>query len=304
LSISERKAGHSRPCPNCRQTITIPDQAHASARALKGTPEDGDAMPSESENPTVVSRASPIRPGSTSPAGEPGAARHPLMGEAPGLAPPPDDRIVDRTGEAHYEELVGISTLGAGDRIALPRWIVYFQAGLLGVVASTFFVLGLMIGSSTGGRDDGTTELYECQLHGEVYFADGRQKSADEGAVVIVLPADARIMERPDPNPLRPDDFQAIDNPSIDTIESIGGRVVRINRQGEFDLTLTGPREYLVLVISRFATRTDQERIPKTAVADIGGFFFPAEDLIGEKKFFLTRVVVNRRSQNLPAVLF
>jgi hypothetical protein len=190
------------------------------------------------------------------------------------------------------------------DTISLPRWIVYFQGGLLGVVAGTFFLLGLMIGQNTGAPNGNLAEMYDCQLTGKVVFEKDGQKAADEGAVVIVVPVEAKLMERPDPQGLRPDDFKAVDNPSIERIKAIGGRVGRINRDGEFDLTLRGPREYYVLVISRRIVRAAEERIPTSTSAEVGGYFFPVEDLIGEKKYDWTKRVLNRRSQNLPTVVF
>lgn len=186
--------------------------------------------------------------------------------------------------------------------ITLPRWVVYVQGGLLGVVATTFFLLGMMIGQNAGGSSERSAEMREFQLTGRVVYATGSTKAPDEGAVVIVVPKDGELTEA-DPQGLRPESFEPIDNPTIAQIESIGGRVVRINREGEFDLPLMGPREYFVLVISRNAERGPNEEIPMTDRAQLSGFFF-APDLIGEKKYHLSPIVLNRRSQKIPDVNF
>jgi hypothetical protein len=188
--------------------------------------------------------------------------------------------------------------------ISVPRWTIYFQAGLLAVTATTFFLMGMMIGQNSTAPEASPTQMYDCQLTGQVLYEQEGRRLPDEGAVVIVVPTELRMMERPDPEPLQPDQFQAVENPSIAQIEALGGRVVRINRDGDFDLTLRGPREYYVLVVSRRSERTEAEKIPKADSAKIGGYFFPVENLIGNKRYQLSTEVLNRRSQNLPTIVF
>lgn len=322
LSVALRKAGHTSPCPNCRQPIQIPaappDASPPPLPAKVSTSQATLAIPAKPVLKEVPAAAlierSPSGPTELAPSPHPANARTPgesvpsavpLMGQ-PARMPDSLDGTQERSSETQNSELAAeVARLAERERfITLPRWIVYTQAGLLGVAATTFFLMGLMIGQYSSSGPTDKTELYECQLTGQVFLIDEGKKNADDGAVVIVLPVDARIMERPAPQPLRPDEFQPIDNPSITAIEKIGGRVVRINRAGEFDLTLQGPREYFVLVISRYGVRPDKEKIPKSTVAEIGGFFFPAEDLIGDKKYFLTKIVLSRRSQNLAPIVF
>ena len=45
-------------------------------------------------------------------------------------------------------EATEIRAIAAGN-IVLPRWVVYFQASMLGVCAATFFVFGMMVGNVT-----------------------------------------------------------------------------------------------------------------------------------------------------------
>ena len=46
--------------------------------------------------------------------------------------------------------------------IAVPRWVVYFQAALLGLVATTFFIFGLIITSRYKGAIAKVSDLYQC----------------------------------------------------------------------------------------------------------------------------------------------
>lgn len=308
LSVAQRKAGQVSPCPNCRQPITIP--LDGSPNPVTSTDEESaspplDKLSQPSETPHWPVRTEPgARAGSDEPRGSADLSTSP---PAPTMESWQSQTAI-RELEPNLERpsyLASVAaTMHADSAVSLPRWIVYFQAGMLGIVATTFFLLGLMISSKSGGPEGRATKLYDCQLTGQVYVMSEGRKIPDEGAVVIVAPVDSRMMDRPDPATLRPDEFEAGENPSIAQIEAAGGRVVRINREGEFDLTLRGPREYFVLVISRSGERLESERIPKSTAADIGGYFFPVEDLLGDKKYQLSRLILNRRSQNLPTIVF
>ena len=178
---------------------------------------------------------------------------------------------------------------GEGDvlkSILLPRWIVYFQAGLIGVVAATFFVFGMMVGNLTGGNEIVQTETESFKLTGNVKLASG---VPDSGAVVIVLPTTAKPEPRPEADPLHPDNFEPIDNPSLDQIREFGGDVVRANRTGEFEFELEGPAEYYVLVVSKAQTRRG-DRLDKEVSAKLGRYFLPYEPLIDGKKIQWTKV--------------
>lgn len=300
LSVAQRKAGHSSPCPNCRQVITIPN--------LSPPPLPSGAA--ESRQPSEAST---------------GAENAADQSEGVVSTVAPDDRAgaresaVAATGET-WQSQTAIRELDphvldpeyraalAGDpasdqTITLPRWTVYFQAGLLAVVATMFFLLGLMIGQNTTSTVATSAELHDCQLTGKVLYLTENRKLPDEGAVVFVLPVNGTILERPDPSSLQPEQFEATENPAIQQIEEVGGRVVRIDRDGTFDLMLRGPREYHVLIVSRNADRNENEEIPTSDTTKILRYFF-ADDLIGDKKYHLSTVTLNRRSQNLPDVTF
>ncbi len=310
LSVAERKAGHSSPCPNCRQVITIPAEGPPPLPATTLETSSALATAEKSEPPSGTSHARPP----TSDASEfvdPPVAQSQAVGAS---QQSPASNETWQTETAIYDvpprpalpsQLASDGTTTAlPNTISLPRWTVYFQGGLLAVVATTFFLLGMMLGQNSSGTAERSSETYDCQLTGRVVFNRGATKAPDEGAVVIVVPKDGSLQDRvQDHAGLRPEEFEAIDNPSIAQIEAAGGRVVRINHEGEFDLPLRGPREYYVLIISRHSERAAEVEISTSTRAELSGYFF-APDVIGPKKYYLTTLVLNRRSQNLPTVEF
>ncbi len=60
------------------------------------------------------------------------------------------------------------------DSISVPRWVVYFQGALLGIVAATFFIFGLMVGSITS-ETSVKPLVKSCQVNGEVTYSTGGQ---------------------------------------------------------------------------------------------------------------------------------
>ena len=85
--------------------------------------------------------------------------------------PAQSDSKVDRW--AQWRELVTV-----------PRWAIYCQAALLGIIATTFFVFGMMVGSLTSNSTE-VNATFDCRVVGSVaYRIDGDLK-ADDGAVIL-----------------------------------------------------------------------------------------------------------------------
>ena len=320
LSVVSRKGGHTSPCPNCRQVITIPLEARTEAPPpLPANRSESKAtvitigpavsvaasahLVDSTRGPAAITPIKETRPAVSKTIDENAPTVAPLMGERVRK----DDSVEGsayRATDAQGKELAAeIARLADREKfISFPRWLVYFQAGLLGVVAATFFLLGLMIRQNPSDGVSRTTAMYNCQLTGQVLVNVDGKKVPDEGAVVFVLPVNSHLSEL-DLQPIRPDQFEPTNNFSISAIEAIGGRVVRINQNGEFDLSLRGPRAYFVLVVSRLASRPDDIKIPKSTSGELKDYFFLG-DLVGNKKYFKTEVLLNRRSHNLAVVEF
>jgi hypothetical protein len=168
--------------------------------------------------------------------------------------------------------------------IVLPRWIVYFQAALLGVIATTFFIFGLMVGSLTSGTEPDELAQFDCQISGVVEFQTAEGRRPDEGAVVMLLPKNGKPEMRAQGALVSPAGFQALDNLGIENVTKLGGAVVRADRNGEFnvEVSATGGKgiDYFLLVVSRNVANESGLELSKQERAGIGNFFMPVERVV------------------------
>ena len=128
--------------------------------------------------------------------------------------------------------------------VSVARWIVYFQGALLGVVAATFFIFGMMVGSLTQSKQNGPI-LIDCQVSGRVMFSGTSGERPDVGAVVLLLPRDARPEKRLDGRSVNPASFVPLENPVIDFVHAAGGAIVRADEQGRFEVYVKAPGDLL-----------------------------------------------------------
>lgn len=198
-----------------------------------------------------------------------------------------DNTTTDQTGETQQtaSDLAGgtRSNNRSNDTILLPRWVVYFQAALLGIVAATFFIFGMMVTSLTSNSDD-PFDGGEVRVFGTVAKTDEGQQVPDTGAVVLLLPDSPVSISRQDPTTIRPDSFEPLENPTIDAIRAQGGSVVRSNIDGKFEL-FARPGVYNLLIISK-TTGNTRQKLSKEQVATISQYFLPVEKLIQDQQFY------------------
>src|SRR5690606_36868980 len=174
------------------------------------------------------------------------------------------------------------------DRISLPGYVLYGQGVLLIAVAMTALTLGILIGRGTAPRVvEKTGERTPCFLTGEIQYASrSGARVPDAGAVVIVVPQDKRLTDKASIEGLRPTDpLPAADLPSLVRIRSIGGDYTRADHQGYFKLRVPDTGDYFLLVVSRQSQRQASERLDPVHLAQMGRYFLPAPDLIGEHKY-------------------
>ena len=192
--------------------------------------------------------------------------------------------------------------------IEVPRWAVYSQAALLGLIATTFFIFGMMVGSLTSGNSAEINATFACRVVGGVaYRADGDLR-ADEGAVVILLPKDKKPDARAPGKSVNPGTFKALDNNAIDRIHELGGAVVRANENGQFDVIIDANYgnglEYYLLIVSKNQRGVDTEAMTKEQVATIGTFFMPVEDVVEDRSFYWMKFNADRERIDLAEVEF
>ncbi|MGI9517421.1 MAG: hypothetical protein ACR2NP_10260 [Pirellulaceae bacterium] len=190
------------------------------------------------------------------------------------------------------------------ERIQIPRWVIYVQGALLGIVATTFFIFGLAVGNNTSGVGrPGIPATTDCVVSGRVYYDQGPERRADFGAVIILLPADKVPRERPDASGLRPVTFEPINNPAIETIRGLGGSVVRTDQDGKFETDVSSGKSYWLLVISRNQTASNAS-IGKQTRSELGAYFFPIEDVLDDRAFQWSKVRISGAEQELRTVTF
>ncbi len=192
--------------------------------------------------------------------------------------------------------------------VSVPRWVVYFQAALLGIVATTFFVFGMMVGSLTSGSSDEVNPTFDCRILGSVvYRVDGNLR-ADEGAVVFLLPVNEKPDERAPGKLVNPETFKALDNSAIERIHALGGTIVRADQNGQFDVVVDAKDgnglEYYLLIVSRNVRGVDTEPMTKEQVASIGTFFIPVEDVVEDRSFYWLKLTADSDRIDLPEIEF
>lgn len=215
---------------------------------------------------------------------------------------------IEEAGSAGQAQGRPAPTVRTAQLISVPRWLVYFQAGLLGVVATTFFVFGLMVGSLTSGSERPNDAKVDCRVSGRVTYRERGETKPDEGAVVFLLPKNRKPDERMDASSVSPAAFQALDNPGIEKLHQLGGAVVRADENGMFEVIIDGNEsdgiDYHVLVVSRNQAGTETEQLSKPQVAAIGTFFMPVERLVHDRAIYWSSLTARSKSQKLSAVEF
>lgn len=266
LSVSTRKAGTAANCPRCKKELTVPSPEPAvvpSDSAEVATSEEG-----ENEDD------------------------------------PYSQFVVYDETELVYDDAAPVSHPGgvpsAHDRVAVPRYVLYTQGMLLGAVALTCFVFGVLTGG-TFFTAPSKTAKGPCTLTGTVRFASGNQKLPDEGAVIIVLPETKDAGPKIATSGMRPDEpLPETPLVGVQQIRDMGGAYTRAGPQGDFSVNLASGGKYYVLILSHHARRMGDEQAKTLDMRTLAGFFDGAIDLLADSKYQLTSETV-RGDRNLTA---
>ncbi len=324
LSISRSKAGKIGTCPKCGEPIHIPKisdiqskssrkkskpelapvSSDSAVEAIKEIIERPYAPPdnfvSPRETQTQSEKPEPTSAVSDNDLDEPPV--YELTADGPGQYGPVAqqfDASLPKESMSTTESDTESESVSVLNSILIPRWVIYFQAGLIGVVAATFFIFGMMVGSFTTSPERAVVSENQFRIGGSVFVDD----EVDEGAVVIALPTKAKPDPRPQTTPLHPDSFEPVNNDSITIIRELGGDVVRTNRNGAFELIVEGPAEYFLLVVSKNKRRRSGADLEKQEMAQMGRFFLPYQPLIENKQFVWKKIRVTS-NRNLKPINF
>jgi hypothetical protein len=271
LGVAVRKAGTQVTCPKCKSAIAVPtaDEA-ATGSFLASHPIE----PNPTEAPDVMSRfATP----------EIEETLNSLIVY---------DRPADGTSAARTTRGDARDADDERRLLLIPRKVVYFQAGLLALVALLFFVAGWWIG---GGSSPSSPQADSARAPGHASLdvllhyqgADG-QLRPDEGAVVLVLPADKRVTDKfsaAELDPKSPPPNAA--SPITVKLNLLGAAYGRTNASGKLaGLVTPAAGKHHVLLLSNHARRTGEPR--PADLAALGTYLEGAAELLADRQYRLT----------------
>jgi hypothetical protein len=266
LSVNEEKVGKKAKCPKCKNPISVPTPEAAAAQLAEIRAARVEAEVEDALAEFVVYDDEDVE----------------LIYEAESEQP----RIAEPAADISY--------------VAVPRWILYVQGVLLGVVALICFALGILVGASTAPPSGTNDEAVgPVTLSGRVtYLNSGNQQVPDEGGIVIAVPATARPEQRIEIQGLRPEDEPPQeDHSGVMAIRQLGGSATRVDIDGNFRLQLAKPGRYFVLILSRH-TRTQDGVMPDHEhLAQMGRYFTSPLDLIGSNKHIWRNERVQRNTR-------
>jgi hypothetical protein len=257
LSVAQRKAGTATECPRCHGTLTVPEP-----------------------------------PAETKATGEQPAANAPL-GEAPEFLPEADEFAgLELIYETASEPKAPPAPSRFREEVAVPRYIIYLQGGLIAVVALVSLAIGMLLGSTFGGRSE--NEARSGVVSGSVTYAEGPRSRVDVGAVVMLLPQGRRPDEKIPINGLRPADRQADEGEKgIAMLRDVGGSYARADENGRFELQAPNSGRYWLVVISREKKRAGAGRELRNAdLAKLARFFESAAGLLGDREFRISEEMI------------
>lgn len=321
LSVSAKKAGTKSRCPKCDQTILVP----AARTPSGGREDDSAALDHSALDHSARGHSAGDRSARGQSANDDSAVRE--IGAARGDSPDRNDpnrddpdgndpdgdnpyaqfAVFDGPTEWSYaDESDSQPAVSVPDshKVAIPRKVIYLQGILLGLVAVGCFAAGVMVGSNAAGsRQDAAQGPTPCILSGQVTYRDrDGELLADAGAVVIALPRDARPDQRAVVEGLRVSDPQPADgHAGIQIIRQIGGNYIRADQEGKFQLRLPDSGQYFVLFLSRNRPRSAGQ-LNRKDLAQIGRYFDPATELLGNSDYRWSEVLVMRKDRAVDHV--
>lgn len=267
LSVGSKKAGAVVLCPKCNNKIVVPSET-----------------PTEEARPAVGLPQPPAATFEDAP-GEPNAAF-------------PEFSVYEYETEFVYEDVDDEETTREAidlDKVAVPRWILYAQGALLGVMALVGFAFGVMIGGSGSRGGAATEEGGPYTIMGRVaYNAGDHLPTPDAGAAVLLTPQDARPEQKALVASFRPGS-QPVDasDPAIMALREIGGDFTRADAEGNFRLVAPRAGAYFLLIISAHLERSADDRVAPQHLAEIGRYVESAPALLGQNRYAWTRQRIN-----------
>ncbi|MCH2123824.1 MAG: zinc-ribbon domain-containing protein [Pirellulaceae bacterium] len=262
LSVSSQKVGARAKCPKCQKSLTIPS-----------APEMGEESVADAGEPDVTA----IDPFAEFVVYDEEAAN-------PRHTPKPFSAVESENPQIDY------------NRISIHRRVIYLQGALLGIVALSFFAFGLFVGSNASNREIAEAQPPQaCTISGRVAFRGlDNELLPDAGAVVMALPKQLRPENQNEVDGLRPTDpIPEQNHPVIFSLRALGGDYARADQNGDFKVNVSDVGEYFFLFLSKTKQRTS-EKLNSRHLQQMGRYFIPVPDLLGESSYAWTEVQIRR----------
>lgn len=155
-------------------------------------------------------------------------------------------------------------------------------------VACVAYLIGALTRPAATSNES-AGESRPCVVSGTVkYGTSGGTTFADEGAVVLFVPANERPAndEKVAFEGLRPADLPL--SPQSETTQRLrilGGGHARTDANGEYRVTLSRGGKYYVLILSHHGKRAENVLPNRADLAQLGRYVTSAADLIGEQRY-------------------
>lgn len=286
LKVGSHKAGARKNCPLCGAEILIPG-----------------VESSRGETPS----ASSVDPSDPS-----GSAALPLDSAAAQAAPDDDeDRyldapVIDVSTVRVDRASMPIGPHRADPPLTMPRRAVYALGGLIVVVASFFFVFGVMVGRISVRRGETSVAARptrtRCVVTGAVMRRENNQLVPDSGSLVLLVPVDSQPDVRPNGASFHPSDGDGADSADAALIRTFGGEVLEVDDQGRFRATVAGGRSYDLLVVSKNVA--DDDPVSRQLRATWGKLFVPLEPVVDGRAVAMRTIETAGGSTTVPPITF
>ena len=267
LSVSSRKAGLTAECPRCQRLLTIPAQPAEDEAAIADAA--APAVPLSVEEGWREGVSEATAPAPTAEASDP----H-LLPEGEGTEPAEQRGFegLELVYDTPPSRAKVTAPPVAADLIAVPRYAIYLQGGLLALVAFVAFVIGLLAGGTLLSGPAAPPAPRLVLISGSITYASGPRQLPDEGAVVAVIP---QSQNRPDEKApiegLRPGDpTPDADHRGLAILRELGGGYTRADAGGRFQIQVPSGGRYLVLVISHEKQTRSADEINTADILKLG----------------------------------
>jgi len=295
LSIASRKVGTVIECPICAAIQVVPDEETAQAALeqaalLQPPPEEPADLAGEDDRLMVLDDLAelagsgpPLTPPSLAPPSQATAVLPPAETPPPNASPPASPSEAPPPDGSEW--------------ILFRRQTIYLQGVMFVLVAVVAFTLGLVIGRFStyvatvrhsvvaGGESE------QVFVEGRLVYDPGKGTLVGDAEAVILILPDGKTPAEPLPiRGLRPQDpAPSESHRELRSLQEFGGIYLRANAEGSFHAVLPQAGKYRLLLISRHASRPEDDPIDEVDRDEIGKYFRRGADLIGRSKYRWTQ---------------